>query len=1129
VWLTAVEIFGECVKDLLSTIGPGDGAEESNRSLPQNAQVDSRSELQCLEWPALQKRALALGATRQYLEAIADKPDRTDALVDLIIEKESAPCASDQPYIIQHPVLGVQIIGAVEAPCQEAADIRHLLDYSTKKRAVGCMNVGGALSSRSHAFFVLRLDMRHSGRSMHSRLTLVDLAGSERMGQTAPSNSKTAFAFIRDGKSINRSLATLGWVVRELSCSDASIQNSIPFQASKLTFALKEALIGNSRTWLLAAVPPVAELAEETVATLKFAESVRRLRTSPRCSRGSWADTLSTLQEEATKLKVQVASGIRDTDAFRELAIIERQRLVEEVHRPRQLHADEAARLAREREKALKSVGLMTADAEEAFAFEQVTPYLINMSDDPQLAGCLLYFLRSGEEVNIGSDPSSTIVISGLNSLPRLCSMMNQDNVRVSLLRPDESRRYVLLNGQALPVACGTAEKDESARAASEFRLRHHDRLYLGFALVLRLHIPMQADVETIDESEEQSGAVPPPPTHELVLCKHPRECLPMLPERSQAFSDLQMYMQHSESFSELQLYMEDLYDKLDADRGHAFFRTLQEACYLIDEANAISRRVRPDDRLHFEVEFVWDIYRDVEDILMIRVMHCGEVVGRGDVVLHYWTYDKFRDRLDMMRDVFFVFQLTGWPSECKGDVFEDPWIEPGTADLQQRYLEAVLKERRRAAIAEDRCNSMSIGGSSNGRPSMALGRAGEQQQRRLASNTSEAERLRASPRPVRTVGNKTLSDGQSSHRSSRPLNRVPKVPQSGFEGGSGPDACAGDGALAFGYQPTWSRANALPTSGRATPGAVVPASENERLQDLVVSLQQQLAAVQLKTDSIDHLREQVLNMQAVITSAAGSGSATVATSRTHVSIRVPAEQASSGTYAPDSVDNSGMMTPSMQGTPLNPYVSPGSTYAMPPTIPIVRGPSNTFSVRRSSPRRANASPSPPRPPLAAEVGRPASMERCAVYLSNAEYSPAHKSRSLTGETGAVVSDIARSMRSQCPSPSATHRGVVVEGTAANIKSARPNSPPALPMRAYQPSLSQGGSLTIGAAAVAPIISVRPLSPPGSLQVNSTSSPSLHPIPVRPQASPLSSPSALSSYRDAPHAQSSPVLTYRNS
>jgi hypothetical protein len=490
--------------------------------------------------------------------------------------------------------------------------------------------------------------------------------------------------------------------------------------------------------------------------------------------------------------------------------------------------------LTREREKALELVGLLNIDAEEAFSLEQVTPYLLNMSDDPQLAGCLLYFLRRGEETSIGGDSSSTIVVNGLSVLPHLCTVVNHDNVRVSLQRPDESRRHVLLNGQVL-------------QSAAELQLCHHDRIYLGHALVLRLHVPMQAEVETIDESQEQTGALPPPPNHELVLCSHPRECLPVLPDRSQSFSELQLYMQHSESFSELQLYMEDLYDKLDADRGHTFFRTLQEACHLIDEANAITRKVRPDDKLHFEVEFVWDIYRDVEDILMIRVMQCSETQGRGDIVLHYWTYTKFKERLDMMRDVFFAFHTSElWPS--KGDIIEDPWIEAGTADLQQRLLVTILTERRRAAAAAERAVQQCSPAVSGARSSSATNRSsapseGPQQpfQRRSTPPSSPPNELRLSQPGAEkdagmaaaggTIANrirnchratakeKPLGASPQGNRAGRQLPKSAK-PQNGAPG-AGPDACAGDGA------------NRVATEAPSN-------AESERLKEVVMALQQQ-------------------------------------------------------------------------------------------------------------------------------------------------------------------------------------------------------------------------------------------------------------------------------------------------
>jgi hypothetical protein len=177
---------------------------------------------------------------------------------DLLIGIGEDSDRAEEPAIVQHPTLGVQVIGAIEAPCLEATDIRQLLDYASKKRAVAAGNVGGALSSRSHAFFYVRLDVRSGGRSMHSRLTLVDLAGSERSGTSNPSPASASqkSKFARQGRSINRSLSTLSWIVKELSEGSSSSSRSVYFQTSKLTLALKDALSGNSRTWLLAALSP---------------------------------------------------------------------------------------------------------------------------------------------------------------------------------------------------------------------------------------------------------------------------------------------------------------------------------------------------------------------------------------------------------------------------------------------------------------------------------------------------------------------------------------------------------------------------------------------------------------------------------------------------------------------------------------------------------------------------------------------------------------------------------------------------------------------------------------------------------------------------------------------------------
>jgi len=873
----------------------------------------------------LQERSWAVGGgtggssaggfeLRVWFSAIEIYSERVRDLLSPFREPEGA----EEPVFIEHPALGVQVVGAIEAPCLEATDARQMLDYAFKKRAATVVNAGGATSSRSHAVFSVLVDVCHGNRNMHARLMLADLAGSERRFRMNTLRKPN-----RDGRAINQSLATLGLVVRELAEGGQAAARTSPFQASKLTLALKDALAGNSRTWFLACLAPGTDSAEETAATLRFAESVRRLRTCPRPQHSSLAEALSVLQEDAFRLRIQLFSSGEYDNPSRE--ITDRQRLMTDLRMTsRHLQADEGVRLAREREKALEAAGLLVEDVEDSFSLEQVTPYLMNMSDDPMLAGRLLYFLRRGAETSIGSDPASRIVVTGLGVVPQLCVVVNHDNVRVTLQRNEACKRNVLLNGQVV--------------ASNELvQLCHHDRLFLGQAIILRLHVPMQAEVETIDESQEHTGTRPPPPINELVLSNHLREVLPRLPERSESFGQLQLYMEHSESFSELQLYMEDLYDKLDADRGHSFFKTLQEACHLVDEANMITREVRPEDRLHFEVEFVWDIYRDVEDILMIRVM-CFDDRDRegraGDAVLHYWTYAQFRERLDMMRDVYLLFHHTGcWPG--RNDTLMDPWAEPNPADMQQRLLLAVLAERRRACA--DRPSSPTVGFSpgrgANGRVASASSECRQPSVTKLpsggatvlAAESGTTNRLRSSPRGFPSkVGRPSHDNRSDSVGRARHLQQQKRTPQNAAGSAMGGAVCisglvppggVADGRAGKATQVVLNTEYATPmdsyqlAEASGAPDVVVtapaglvsgsrtaplpsiamlqgkaaqaqPANEEaDRLKELVASLQQQLAAIKEKTDSIDDMRDQMQFMQSMLSTvpsglASCSGSA---------------------------------------------------------------------------------------------------------------------------------------------------------------------------------------------------------------------------------------------------------------
>merc|ERR1740129_388249 len=142
-----------------------------------------------------------------------------------------------------------------------------------RKTAATAMN---AESSRSHAVFTLNVSQTLCDkRSRFAHINIVDLAGSERQKKTRADGAK-----LKEGCAINQSLTVLGQVIFALaSGADAKKKKQIPFRDSKLTFLLTDSLSGNSRTVMIAAVSLAAGNVDETLNTLRFAQSVKKVRT----------------------------------------------------------------------------------------------------------------------------------------------------------------------------------------------------------------------------------------------------------------------------------------------------------------------------------------------------------------------------------------------------------------------------------------------------------------------------------------------------------------------------------------------------------------------------------------------------------------------------------------------------------------------------------------------------------------------------------------------------------------------------------------------------------------------------------------------------------------------------------
>ncbi|CAN6563261.1 unnamed protein product [Malus baccata var. baccata] len=180
--------------------------------------------------------------------------------------------------LLDDPERGTIVEKLTEETLTDWNHFKELLSVCEAQRQIGETALNEA-SSRSHQ--ILRLVIESSaceflGYDKSSSLTavvnFVDLAGSERASQTL-----SAGARLKEGCHINRSLLTLGTVIRKLSKGRSG---HVPYRDSKLTRILQSSLGGNARTAIICTMSPAHSHVEQSRNTLLFASCAKEVTTS---------------------------------------------------------------------------------------------------------------------------------------------------------------------------------------------------------------------------------------------------------------------------------------------------------------------------------------------------------------------------------------------------------------------------------------------------------------------------------------------------------------------------------------------------------------------------------------------------------------------------------------------------------------------------------------------------------------------------------------------------------------------------------------------------------------------------------------------------------------------------------
>ncbi|CAF3790803.1 unnamed protein product [Rotaria sordida] len=367
----------------------------------------------------------------------------------------------------QHPTSGYFYPQGLRIlPVGSYNDIELRISEGTENRTIAATNMN-ATSSRAHTVVTIYFDqiikMDRSETKKTSVINLVDLAGSERVSNTGATGDR-----LKESTNINKSLSALGNVISALADISLGTKRKIviPYRESVLTKLLQNALGGNSKTVMIAALSPADVNYDETLSTLRFADRVKRIKNTVVVNENPIEKLIRELKEENERLKLLIDTGKYNlqldilpgmTNQHIELM---RKNMEEEI-----LSQIQANQQVLQNSKTSWDLKLKNARLDEKRAlnqFDKKVPYLANLNEDPMLSYVILHYFTT-DEITIGSR-NSTICFNGLNILERH-----------AIIRSIDSHKYELIAAEP-----GSKIKVNGYNLNGSTQLRHKDRILFG-------------------------------------------------------------------------------------------------------------------------------------------------------------------------------------------------------------------------------------------------------------------------------------------------------------------------------------------------------------------------------------------------------------------------------------------------------------------------------------------------------------------------------------------------------------------------------------------------------------------------------------------------------------------------
>ncbi|KAK3761147.1 hypothetical protein RRG08_022551 [Elysia crispata] len=379
----------------------------------------------------------------------------TFSMLEIYNEQVRDLLSKDNPKgglaVRQNPKLGMFYVQNLKkVPVGSYSEIEMRMEQGTSNRTVASTNMN-ATSSRAHTVVTIVFDQiikDDSGNETKksSTMNLVDLAGSERADSTGATGDR-----LKEGANINRSLSALGNVISALADQSENKKTVVPYRDSVLTKLLQNALGGNSKTVMIAALSPADINYVETLSTLRYADRAKKIKNQAVINENPLDKMIRELKEENEKLrKALEAGGVVPSDGRTQMSEEEMKALEEKIRSQlmanQQLIGDSEQSWDEKLSAARNETEAFVSEGNREVARKNKEPHLMNLNEDPMLSGVVFHFL-DGQATVIGrKDGNPDIALSGLN-IQKKHAVLTQEGGSEVTIKPGSDGAKTKVNG----------------------------------------------------------------------------------------------------------------------------------------------------------------------------------------------------------------------------------------------------------------------------------------------------------------------------------------------------------------------------------------------------------------------------------------------------------------------------------------------------------------------------------------------------------------------------------------------------------------------------------------------------------------------------------------------------------